>query len=267
MESLAAWPTGWLRTLVNLYATPLALSLALLLLGVARLWLPKRGGRRRGRALVSLGAAGLVLFSLAPVPLRLLGSLQDDYAPYRAEGGVEPSWIVVLCGGARDPGGGPALSGLTTHSRDRLAEGLRVARLHPEARVLTTGAPLPGHPSCARTLGDAAVELGLERDRLTIGGTARNTEEEARVIRERLGGARFVLVTSSWHLPRAMAVMRGAGLEPIAAPAGTAAADAPGWIPLPPVPDGENLVASELWIHEVLGRLWAGLRGRTTPPR
>ena len=81
-------------------------------------------------------------------------------------------------------------------------------------------------------------------------------------MREAVGEAPFLLVTSASHMPRAMMLNRKAGLNPIPAPtarraAGTTLKSDPAfWLP-----SAGALEMSERAIHEYLGIAWAWLGG------
>lgn len=74
------------------------------------------------------------------------------------------------------------------------------------------------------------------------------------------GVSRIYLVTHFWHMPRAVAAFRHAGLEVVPAPIGrTALADLrSGWRAW--VPARTALAASKAVFHEWAGRAWYRLR-------
>ena len=276
--------------LIRIVGRAVLLPLPVALLLVTAGWvLLRRGWRPRlGRWLVGGGALLLFLASTATVPRWALGSLEDDYPPYRpaaaapppeaAPGtggptgpdappapdptGGGPRWIVVLCGGSGDPAGWPDVAGLTSHTLGRVAEGVRIARLHPDARVLVTGGAARGRRPCSDVMRGAAVELGVEPERIVRDTLSRTTEDEAVAIERTVGDDPFVLVTAASHLPRAVDLVRARGLDPIPAPAAPRVVGDPPGLLGRLKPDAEALLASHLWSHEVLARLWSRLRGR-----
>jgi uncharacterized SAM-binding protein YcdF (DUF218 family) len=65
------------------------------------------------------------------------------------------------------------------------------------------------------------VAMGVARDRVTIEDKARNTDENARftaAIVHPEASQRWLIVTSAFHMPRAMGVFEKAGFHPIAYP-------------------------------------------------
>ncbi len=100
-------------------------------------------------------------------------------------------------------------------------ETVRVYRLLGAPTVLATGgivvADQQRSPEAA-VLGDGLVKLGIPRNRIILETQSRTTREQAvesAGILRRRGTRRFVLITDSEHMPRAMAVFRTLGLDPI----------------------------------------------------
>ena len=77
--------------------------------------------------------------------------------------------------------------------------------------------PATRHPPWLRELAD---DLGVDVPRADVLGTPLDTAQEARAIAALIGRAPFILVTSAYHMPRAMRLMLQAGLDPIPAPTG-----------------------------------------------
>jgi len=83
------------------------------------------------------------------------------------------------------------------------------------------------------------------------------------MIRDMVKEDQFLLVTSAVHMPRAMALFKKAGMNPVAAPAGFF--DRKEKRRLSPeefFPNAEALQKSDRAVHEYLGIVWAKLRGK-----
>jgi uncharacterized SAM-binding protein YcdF (DUF218 family) len=251
------------------------LPLAALLLGVAvALRLAKRAPRAR-RWLVAAAAGWLVLLGNNGVANLLVRPLERQYPPVPelAAGAPAPAGlaacraVVVLGSGHADAERFSANNQLSPAGLARLTEGVRLLRaLPPEARLVVSGPGPEGRSSHAEVLARAAVALGVARERITLITTARDTEDEAREASRITGGAPVALVTSAWHMPRAMALFRHAGTDARACPADFAAAprhdEGPGqfltW-------DAAALQRSTWAVRERIGWVWIWLRGRTAP--
>jgi uncharacterized SAM-binding protein YcdF (DUF218 family) len=142
---------------------------------------------------------------------------------------------------------------------ERITEAVILAKRFPDARIVYTGGTnsmLGGTSSEAVRARDLMAQLGVAPDRVTIEDKSRNTDENARftaAIVHPEPWQRWVLVTSAFHMPRAMGVFEKAGFHPIAYPVsfytlGTGFADF-----YPPFDPERNLRTFELAVHEWIG--------------
>ncbi len=247
-----------MRELFGGLSDPLAWAVLLLL--VSGCWLLLRRPRLWGLFLL---AGGLLLGALGSGPgaRALLAPLEGLYPALLTRPERPPGWIVVLTGGEGWGEGRPITSDLSTSSAARLLEAVRVWRLlDGEGELLFVGGiGQPGRRAEAPLMAQAAAALGVPRRSLHWEAASRNTHENALAIASELGGRPFVLVTSAFHMPRAMAACRAAGLEPIPAPCGyRAPLELSGWDLLPA---SEYLWDSALAIREYLALLYYRLKG------
>ena len=258
----------WLKKLVAFWLMPVPFCLGLLACG---LFLSRRAGRRQrlGRCLAVASAALLVLFSNRYVSNRLIAPLEAAYPaqPEVQAGGAAPAglegcrFVVVLGGGHTDVPAHPATSQLSGSALGRIVEGIRIMRLLPSARLIVSGPGPRGRPTHGAVLAQAAYSLGIDPARVTVIDTALDTEDESRAVAAIVGRGRIALVTSAWHMPRAAALFRGAGVDFVPCPAdfvgrtdGRSSWSDFGW-------DSESLERSTLAVHERIGLLWLRLRG------
>lgn len=190
---------------------PLPLLLLLIALGIALLWFSRF--QRTGKLCVSLGWLLLLLLSLQPVADSLLKPIEDKYPTWRDEKRVQ--YVVVLGGGYTwNPSWAPS-SNLINNSLPRLTEGIRLWYENPGSKLIFTGAAAKTNPvSTAEAGARVAESLGIPRSEIIVLDKPKDTEEEAAVVKEAIGDAPFLLVTSASHLPRAMIFFRRAGLTP-----------------------------------------------------
>lgn len=262
-------PMFWLKKAVTFWLMPLNASLTLMILGAVLAFSPRWA--RAGRRIALAGLLLLLVASNRQVGLWLLGPLERTYPaiPEIPAGAPLPPalarcrYIVVLGGGHAEATALPATSRLSVYALGRITEAVRLARLLPDATIITSGpASAPGRTSHAAMLARAAISLGIAPDRFLCIDQARDTEDETYAVRERIGAAPFALVTSAWHMPRAMGLMRQAGLHPLACPADyhARAEDEFSWSDLQWGIDG--LERTTWAVHERLGLLWGRLRGK-----
>lgn len=246
------------RKIVAAFLMPLPLSLLVAGLGLLLLLVTRR--QRLGRFLVASGLLLLLAFSTAPVADRLLAPLEERYPPLdpaRVQGIAD---FVVLGSGHTSDERLPPTSQIDGAALARLAEAIRLQRQLPGSRLLLSGGAVFDPVPNAEIMAGTAKALGVSAQQIFLETQSRDTEEEAHLIKEILGGRPFVLVTSASHLPRSMALFEHLGMKPLPAPAyhlvKKAATTSPGSF----FPSATHLRKSEMAMHEYLGLLWARLR-------
>jgi len=258
----------WLKKLFTLPFLPLYFTLLVGGIGLVLLLWTKR--QKLARLLVTVAVVALATFSNKGVSRFLIAPLENQYSavPEARVAADLPSSItdcraiVVLGGGHSDSPELSRVNQLSTSALARLVEGVRLARLLPNTKFVVSGYNGPRQFSHAQILAEAAQSLGVAPSRIVRLDETRDTDDEAREIVRQLGQQPFLLVTSAWHMPRAMALCKKAGLHPVAAPAD--------FMLRPGADTGWALVAWDLGalerstkaIHERLGLFWARLRGR-----
>lgn len=217
---------------------------------------------------MSLGLLSVLLLYLLSTPVvanKLLRSLEPAQAV-----ALSPTVraIVVLGGGAR--ASTPEFAGETvnTFTLERLRY---AARLHRDTQlpILVTGG------AGARGQRRSEGELMAQSLREDFGVPTRWTESRAHSTEENaaltaalltpLGIKEIYLVSHAWHMPRALAAFRAAGLAPVAAPTGFTAAfeaDIREYIP-----DAKALLKSYYAMHEWIGLVWYRIKPPFRGPR
>ena len=242
---------------------PLGIVVLLLLAGCLLVVLTRY--QRFGYGLVAVGSGLLLLASTPLLPERALGHLEQRFSVLE----VAPpntDWIVILGGGSRGGDGLPAVSRLEPSSLYRLAEGVRLARDAPQARVVTSGgSDREGVTTTAELAAKAAVSWGIEPGRIRAQTTPRTTAAEARDLAQRVeDDDTIVLVTSAFHMQRAVTLFEGQGLNVVPAPTGHLVDPAPDHRHVGEyLPQAKYLRFAERAAWEWLGLLWASLRGQT----
>ena len=207
------------------------------------------------------------LFGSTGFPGWLVQNLERPYAGVKLADLPKADAIVVLGGGgeaSRYEVGNLHL----TFSADRLITGLELARLGKAGTLIVSGsgAELDGAP---RAEGDLVRDWIVQRKLVDVPvlslGHRANTHDEAvhvrALIREH-GWQRVLLVTSAFHMHRAAAVFRSAGVEIIPAPCNFLTEIS--LAPSPPgigVPRSGNLLKAAVWMHEQIGWLMYRKRG------
>src|SRR5215212_810242 len=245
------------KKLVAPFLMPVPFCLALILLGLALLWLTRR--QRAGKWLATAGALLLLLLGYGFVSSRALAGLERRYAPAAdvsaAAGRVR--WVVVLGGGSSADEGLPAVLRLSEGSLARLVEGVRLHRQLPGSRLLLSGGAVFGSDADSETMRALAVELGVDPAALDLDPDSPDTETQAEVVRARVGGEEFYLVTSASHMTRALALFRKVGTNPSPAPTHFLTQRGRGLAPSDFFPSAGGLRCAEAAAYEYLGLAWA----------
>lgn len=197
------------------FILPSNLIIVLILLGAAAVLL--RRYERVGRRALAIGLAGLLVAGYSPLSQMLIAPLEQRFPRPDLAAGPPVAGIIIL-GGSEDGRAGldKELAGLN-EAAERVTEGAALGLRHKMARVLFTGGN--GHlvrdmPAEAVTAGRLLEALGIEKSRLLLEDKSRNTWENAvfsKAMAAPKAGERWLLVTSSWHMPRAIGCFRAAG--------------------------------------------------------
>ncbi len=245
---------AWTRRLKKLILPPAGP----LITAVAGLMLHAAGLESSGLTLIAASLLALYLLSAPWCGRRLLESLDrfpplDPKSPEARAAGA----IVILDAGRRNlppERGGDSVSPLTL---ERLVAGAEAHR-RLDLPVLISG-------DGARELMAEVLDRSFGVPVRWVERDSRNTQENAVCSARLLSAAgidRVVLVTHFWHMPRAAAAFRQAGLEVAPAPAGFAGKlrSEAGVMAL--VPSARVAYSSYLALHEWIGILWYRLRYR-----
>ena len=224
---------------------------------------------RAGRRLMTAAIVLLALCAFSPLGNLLLYPLESRFPPWSAAQGT-PDGIVVL-GGPIDADLSVAHDVPVIHSgADRIVAAAALARKYPDARIIYAGGSANLVGSDAREADYAATifeSLGIDKARLIMDRRSRNTYENALFSKELAApksGERWLLVTSAFHMPRAIGLFRQAGFAvepyPVDWRVGRSAADILAFTPLALEGLGRTDVAVREWIGLVAYRI----AGRTS---
>lgn len=179
----------------------------------------RRRRRRAGAAVLALAAA-LWALSTGPVSDALLRGLEERY-PVPANPSADA--IVLLGGGVSE--GAPDVSGVGIPTAETIGRLVTAARLQKRLRVpviVSGGAVFDGRKAEAPVARRFLVDLGVPPDGVIVEDGSRDTAGNARlscaICRER-GFRRILLVTSAFHMPRAVLLFERAGASVVPYPA------------------------------------------------
>ena len=200
-----------LSKLLGFFAVP---SNLVVLMGIGGLLLLPTRFARAGRWLAFVSLVVLAILGFSPIGNALIIPLENRFPPWDATRGA-PDGIIVL-GGAID-GSGPGDQVVLNEGAERLTVVPELARRYPNARILFSGgsgALIDDGKAEAKFALRLLESLGVARGRITLEDHSRNTVENAvysKAIVQPKPDERWLLVTSAYHMPRAIGVFRKAG--------------------------------------------------------
>ncbi len=241
------------KKIVGFCLMPLTVSLLLLVAGAVLLWLKR--WQRLARWLVTGGLAVLILAAYG-FPGRLVVRRLEAFHPPFTD--ATPVTRVVVLGGTYSYSWYvPERNHAGTSSIARVVEGVRIYRLQQQPCTLVLSGI--GVSQGMRTV---ALDLGIPPESIVIDNKSADTKDQARLLRDMLGTEPFALVTSASHMPRAMAMFRKQGMNPIPAPTHYLCVPGKHWSASYLFPSAARIEATERAEYEVLGLIWAKLRGQ-----
>jgi uncharacterized SAM-binding protein YcdF (DUF218 family) len=239
----------------------------LIAIGIVGLALLFTRWRRAGTRLMAVSLVLLVLAGFLPIGGVLEHTLESRFPPWNAARGA-PDGIIVL-GGALDPVLSRAYGATQLiESAERVTTIAKLARAYPKARIVYSG----GDGSLFANAGSEADYLyplldsfGVPRQRVLLEDHSRNTYENAVFTKQLVKprpGERWLLVTSAWHMPRAVGCFRRVGFPVEAYPVD--------WHTRPRLHlslsrhFGGGLASLDTAVHEWLGLFAYWISGRTS---
>jgi uncharacterized SAM-binding protein YcdF (DUF218 family) len=169
-----------------------------------------------GRGLLVTSILLFAICGFLPVGSLLLYPLENRFPPWDAAQGA-PDGIIVL-GGPIDPDLSAAHNTpVISSAPDRIVVAAELARKYPDARIVFSGgsADLISPDAKEADFAVAVFEaLGIDRARVIIERRSRNTYENAAFSKALVApkpGEHWLLVTSAYHMPRAVGLFHKVG--------------------------------------------------------
>ena len=251
------------KKLISQLVTPFPVCMALIAVGSL---LILRGKTKNGKYVFFSGALTLLALCLPPIPNWSLAVLEEQYGPAydKAIGGLDTSYpyIAVLGGGLVRNRSLPPIATLSRGSAVRILEAVRLYRKLPGSKLIILGGPVSSTMADSTVMAQAALELGVAPEDVILFDDAKDTISQARRLRGYLGDQSFLLVTSAFHMPRAMAMSTHLGLQATAAPADYLRSESNPYRLGSLIPSVTNLQKAHIAWHECLGIAWARMRGQ-----
>jgi uncharacterized SAM-binding protein YcdF (DUF218 family) len=203
------------------FATPSNLLPCLILLGLfLAAW---QRTQPFGFGLALWGTVLLLIAGLSPLANWLTLPLEQRFATFRDDG-RPVNGIIVLGGSILAADSVVRNQLLVNEAGERAIAIADLARRYPRARIVFAGGGgtlIADQVAEAAGLARFAETLGLDPERITFEDRSRTTRENALYTRDLVEprpGERWLLVTSAWHMPRAIGCFRQVGFDVTAYP-------------------------------------------------
>ncbi|HVU21612.1 MAG TPA: YdcF family protein [Hyphomicrobium sp.] len=224
---------------------------------------------RAGRWLIAGGLAWIVLAGFLPIGNALVLPLEERFAthePALPQTGIQG---IIILGGFEDGWVTAGRGGLAVNeAAERLTEALRIAKNLPDAKIIFTGGvgELFGGAEAGAAIKKYLRDVGIASDRIVIESASRDTYENAVFTKNILHPApddRWLLITSAYHMPRAVGAFRQAGFDVIPFPVDFRTRDA-GDLLRPFGNVAAGLQRADLAVKEWIGLLAYRMTGRSS---
>jgi uncharacterized SAM-binding protein YcdF (DUF218 family) len=176
---------------------------------------------RKKRWPLIVALAVLYVSSLPVVAGSLMHALESGY-PQLSLDRVEKADAVVVLSGMFGPDSAPGCQSCLPNlgdANERLEGGIQLWQRHKGTYLVFTGGRIPWDQQ-TEVEGAAAKRVaesrGVPADKILITTEVGNTEDESRAVAAMMrarGWSKIILVTSSWHMPRAARLFRKAGVD------------------------------------------------------
>ncbi len=228
-----------LKKLLSTILMPLSFGFIFFIIG---LWFLYRNSYKKAKIFLTISFIWIAIMANSGFSKIMINPL-DNHHSYLETIPKDVKYILLLGGDIRKRGW----------------EVLRLYHKIPNAKIITSG--YEGGYTIPEAIVNAniLIQSGIPKKDIIMHPTPKDTREEAIVMKKFLDKEPFILVTASYHMPRAIALFKKEGLNPIPAPTVILGKQN---INLLSIPKGGSLYKTEIAWHEYLGLLWSKLRGQ-----
>lgn len=250
----------FLSKLLPLFVYPLGIGVLLGLGGVLVAL------RRRAFGAAALGLLGIAVLAVASAP-RTAGWLMDELeAPFAGQGidALPNADAIVVLGGILSAPEGALGAENLSDAADRLLHAKHLFDAGKAPRILVSGGSAAGWVPEADLMAGLLIEFGVPPQVILRERASRNTRQNAlgtRALMDEQGLKSALLVTSGFHMRRALGTFRAAGIDAHPAPTDFQAGGRAEYGVLDWLPDAQALGATTGALKEHLGWWVYRLRG------
>ena len=187
-----------LKKIISMFIMPLPIVIGIFTIGLFFLY---KNSLKKAKIFLTISLILLILVSSVPFADFLLKPLESQHKTLK----TIPKDIkyVLLLGGDRNA---------------RAWEVLRLYHLIPNVKIITSGYSFNSKKSDATRAAKLLINSGVKKEDILIHSSPKDTKEEALLIKKVLKNKKFILVTSAYHMPRAIQIFNSIGLYPLPSP-------------------------------------------------
>ena len=197
----------YFNKILPLIFSPLFLIILTIILGIIL----------KSKKISFLGFFILLICSHPIISENLIYYLEKDYQPIDISKIEDADAVVVLSGMTRSIKKDDGIVYEFGDAVDRILAGIKLIKKNKASYIILTRGKVPwskGKPE-GEVLLDFLLDLKIEKQKIILTEYAQNTEEEAKAVKNLLNNRikKIILVTSAYHMPRAIKVFEAVGIE------------------------------------------------------
>jgi uncharacterized SAM-binding protein YcdF (DUF218 family) len=210
-----------------------------------------------------IGITILVVCSMPIVSSKMIAYLESDYKLNQPSEIDTANAIVVLSGMIKATKTNNGFDYEWGESVDRFFAGVDLFKLNKAPTLIFTRGKLPwsiGVPE-GEYLRDVAIKFGVPKKNILLTENVENTDQEAKAIKKLflIENPKIILVTSAFHMPRALIVFEAAGINAIPFPVDfRRGSGKPNYMSF--IPSAGSFAGTSYFVREMIGRIYYNLK-------
>ena len=203
-----------------------------------------------GKLFIFISLICFYFFSITPIGDLMIKPLENKYASCYLNDSFVKNFdsIVVLAGGARGAEL-PLISAISGSTLTRVVKAVEVYNYNHGLKIIVSG-----DKNTMEKVKLILINFGIPPRAVIVDGNSHNTFQNAENVKKILGSRSFLLVTSAFHMPRAMLTFKKMGMN--AYPCPTDFRQESHYDLLDFLPRTKNLYKSNLAFHEYIGGIF-----------
>ena len=213
-----------------------------------------------------IGLLGIFILLFCSIPIvsdKLIAYLESNYKLNQISEVQEADAIVVLSGMVKVIKNKNNLDYEWEESVDRIFAGIELFKENKSQTLILTRGKLPwsaGIPE-GEYLREVAIKFGVPEKNILLTENVENTDQEAKAIKKlfSINNPKVILVTSAFHMPRALTVFEAAGIDIVAFPVDFQSRESKLTF-MSFIPSANSLSGTSFFVREMIGRVYYKLK-------